>query len=96
MAVGGYSFNFNSELALELEEIGALLAQEKRGGDATFSSAACAADPMDEIFGNVGKIVVDDVSDVLHVDAASGDVGGHEDAILPALESSEGGGTLRL
>jgi len=51
---------------------------------------------MDEVFGDIGKIIVDDVGDVLNVDAASGDVGGHEDSILPALEAGQGGGALAI
>ena len=96
LAVCGDSFNLNSELALELEEIRALFPQKERGCNAAFSGAACASDAMDEIFGDVGKIIIDDVSNVLDVDTASGDVGGDEDAILPALKTGEGGGSLRL
>jgi len=96
LAVGRHSFNLDAELAFELKEIGALFPQEKSGSDAAFPGAACAADAMDEVFGDVGKIIVDDVGDVLNVDAASGDVGGHEDSILPALEAGQGGGALRL
>ena len=96
LAGGGDSFNLDAELALELEEFRALFAQEERGGNAAFSGAPSAADAMDEVFGNIGKIVVDDVRDVLHVDAASGDVGGDQDAILPALKTREGRGALRL
>jgi len=42
---------------------------------------------MDEVFGFLREVVVDDVRDVVHVDATSGDVGGYEDAIMAALES---------
>jgi len=96
LAGGGDSFNLDAELPLKLEEVRALFAQEERGGDAAFPGAASAADAMDEVFGDIGKIVVDDMGDVLHVDAASGDVGGDEDAILPPLEAGEGRGALRL
>src|SRR5260221_4555947 len=96
LAVGRHSFNLDAELAFELKEIGALFPQEESGSDAAFSGAACAADAMDEVFSDVGKIIVDDVGDVLNVDAASGHVGGHEDSILPALEAGQGGGALRL
>ena len=87
LAIGGDSFNLDAELALELKEIRALFPQEESGSNAAFSGAASAADAMDEILGNVGKIVVDDVGDVLNVYAARGDVGGDKDAILPALEA---------
>ena len=81
-------------MALQLEEIGALFPQEESGGDAAFSRPACAADAMNEVFGDVRQIIVDDVGNVLDVDAAGCDVGGDEYAILPALEAGEGGGAL--
>jgi len=96
LAGGGNSFNLDAELAFQLEKFRALFAQEERGGNAAFTGAAGAADAMDEVFGDIGKIVIDDVGDVLNVDAASGDVGGDQDAILPALKAGEGGGALRL
>ncbi len=96
LAVCGDSFNLDAELALELKEIRALFPQEKSGSDAAFTGAAGAADAMDEVFGNVRKIVVDDVGDVLNVDTASRDISGDKDAILPALETGEGRGALRL
>ena len=96
LAVGGNSFDLDAQLALKLKEIGALFAQKECRGDAAFSGAAGAADAMDEVFGDIRQIVVDDMRDVLNVDAASGDVGGYQDAVLPALKAGEGGGPLRL
>src|SRR5579859_7811941 len=96
LTVGGNSFDLDAQLALELKELRALFPKEKRGGGAALTGAAGAADTMDKVFGDVGQIVVDDVRDVLDVDAASGNVSGHEHAILPALEPREGGSTLRL
>jgi len=90
------SFDLDAELALQLEEIGALFPQEERGGYAAFTGAAGAADAMDEVFSDIGKVVIDNVGDVLDVNAASGDVGGNEHAILSALEAGEGRGPLRL
>jgi len=48
-------FQFDAELAFELKEIGALFPQKKSGSNAAFSGAACAADAMDEVFGDVGR-----------------------------------------
>ena len=87
LATGGNSFDLDAELALELEQFRALFSEKERGGHATFTSAAGAANAMDEVFGNVGKIIVDDVRDILNVDAASCYIGGNEDTILPALET---------
>ena len=54
------------------------------------------ADAMDEILGHVGQIVVDHVRDVIDVNAASGYVGGYQDAIASLLEPGEGRVALRL
>ena len=96
LPIRGNSFDLDAELPLKLKEVRALFPQEKRGSDTAFAGAAGATDAMDEVFGDVGKVVIDDMRDVLDVDAASGYVCGHEDAILSALESSESRGPLRL
>ena len=51
---------------------------------------------MDKALRIGGHIVVDDMRDVLHVDAARSDIGGHQDAVVPALESGQRRGALRL
>ncbi len=51
---------------------------------------------MDKVVRGIGHVVVYDVRDVLDVDAAGGDVGGDEDAVLAGREAFEGGGPLRL
>src|SRR3954468_10336976 len=45
---------------------------------AAASCAAGAADAVNIVFGLRGQVVVDDVGDALHVDAACGYVGGNE------------------
>ncbi len=90
------AFHADAEGAFELEELGALVFNEERGSDAEFAGAAGAANAVDEVFGDFGQIVVDDVGDVLDVDAARSEVGGHEDAVTAALETFKGGGALGL
>src|SRR5207249_828592 len=51
---------------------------------------------MDVVLGAVRHVEVDDVRQLLDVDAAGGDVGGDEDRDLPRLEAGEGLGPLRL
>ena len=63
-------------------------------GVAGFGSAAGAADAVNVIFGDVGDVEVDDVGDGIDVDAAGGDVGGDEDAVLAGFEAGEGGVAL--
>src|SRR5882724_11662201 len=77
LAVGGNSFDLDAELALKLKELRALFPQEKCGSDAAFTCTAGAADAMDEILGDVRQVIIDDVRDVLDVDAASGNISGH-------------------
>ena len=84
------------QFALELAGVGLLLRHHEGGGDALRACTAGAADAVDEVVRGVGQIVVDDVSDVLDVDAARGNVGGDQHAVLAVLEALEGGGALRL
>ncbi len=58
-------------------------------GDSAVSCAACAADAVDVVLGIVGEVVVDDVGDVVYVDAASGDVGGDHDVDIACAEAFE-------
>jgi hypothetical protein len=54
-----------------------------------FAGGSCAArapDSMDVVFRDVRDVEVHDVSELLHVDSAGCDVGGHEDAGLAGLE----------
>jgi hypothetical protein len=84
------------QLAFELAGLVALLRHDEGGGDALGSGSTCASDAVDEVFTCVRQIVVDDVRDVGDVDAAGGDVSGHEHAVLAAGEALESRGALRL
>ena len=64
------------------------------GGDETGRLACrmhtrCSADPMNIVLGTVGQIVIDDMADVCHVDAAGGDIRRDENAKRPALKPFE-------
>ncbi len=54
------------------------------------------ADAVDVVVRDVRHVEVHDVRELLDVDAARGDVGRHEDAVLAALEAGERLGPLRL
>jgi len=84
------------QLALQLAGVGALLGHDEGGGYAGCARAASATDAVDEVLGSIGHVVVDDVRDVLDVDAAGGDVGRDQYAMLAGREALEGGGALRL
>jgi hypothetical protein len=42
---------------------------------------------MNEVFGYLGKVIVNDVCDVLHVNAAGSHIRRDEHAVLPPLKS---------
>ena len=58
-------------------------------GRAAQPGAARAADAVHICFRHIGDVVVHDERQLLDVDAAGGDVRGHEDAALPLLEGGE-------
>ena len=62
----------------------------------TLAGAAGAADAVDVVLGDVRQLVVDDVGQVLDVEAARGDVGRDEDLHLAALKSSSASDALAL
>jgi hypothetical protein len=51
--------------------------------------APCAPDAVNVIVGGSGHIVIDDVGDAFHVEAAGSDVGGYHHLVMPAPEASQ-------
>jgi len=51
---------------------------------------------MDKVFSYLRNVVIDDMGNVLHVDAARGNVGGHEDAMTAFGKALKGLISLRL
>ncbi len=68
----------------------------KGGSDAVRGGSAGAPDAMHEVFGFFGHVVIDDVGYVGHIDAARGDVGGNEDAMVPLSEAAQSSVALGL
>ncbi len=62
----------------------------QRDGLATATGTAGTADAVDVVFLDVGQLVVDHVGQLVDVQAARGDVGGHEDADGVGLEVGQG------
>src|SRR5262249_38161135 len=60
-------FHLDSQRSFELEKLRPLLAREKRGSNSMLARAPSAADAMNKVLGDLGKIEVDDVRDVVHV-----------------------------
>ena len=59
---------------------------------ATLASPAGAADAMHIVFGHIGQIQVHHMGQLLDVDAAGGQIGGHQHAHGAALEFGQGPG----
>ena len=55
--------------------------------DSGLAGSSGASDAVDIIVGMPGHVEVEDVADVLDVEAAGGDVGSHEDVDLAVLEA---------
>ena len=59
----------------------------QRRGASLRPGAAGAAYPVDEVFRHLRQIVVDDVGDVVHVQAARGDVGSDQYLVTAVLKA---------
>ena len=46
-----------------------------------------SADAVDIVFGDMGQLVVDDVGQLIDIEAAGRDIGGHQDADRAGLEA---------
>ena len=84
------------DLPFDRREIGRLLRRNEGEGVAGHLGPGGAPDAVDVVLGDVGDVEVDHVGQGLDVDAARGDVRGHEDAELAVLESGQGLRALRL
>ena len=58
-------------------------------GDAESAGARSAAHAMHKIFCQLRQVIVDDVGDVIHVNAARGDVGGDQHSRASLLEVAQ-------
>ncbi len=91
-----HPFHLNAERAFEREQVRSLISSEERGSDAASAGASGAARTMDEIFRVLGQIVIDDLRDVLDVDAAGSEVGRDQDSMASLLKSEKSGISLGL
>ncbi len=83
------------ELAVQAEagdhrdDVADLVVEHERDADAGGAGARRAADAVDVVLGRGGRVVVDDVRHVAHVDPARGDVGRDERVDAARLELRE-------
>ena len=84
--------------AQNLLKIRALVGRAERDGRAVKARAARAADAVHIRLGHLGNIKIDDMGQLVNVDAARRDIGGHKDAAAPLLERGQRilPGVLRL
>ena len=73
-----------------------LVAGDEADGGAVLARAGRAADAVDIGLRHIGQLEVHHVGDLVHVDAARGDVGGDQDAQLAVLERLKRALALRL
>src|SRR5438552_8169802 len=90
------SLHLDTERAFQLEQFGALLLHEERGGHTVAAVASRSPHAVDEILRHFRQVVVDDVRDVLHVNPARSEVRGHEHAEAALLKPCQRRGPLRL
>jgi hypothetical protein len=95
--IGGFhSLDPDAESALQREQFSSLIRPEKSGGKALCACPAGSADTVNEILGQVGEIVVDDVRDILDMNAARGDIRGNQNLVAALLKAGQSCVPLRL
>src|ERR1051325_786035 len=67
-----HALHLQPQRAFHLENLSALVPRNQSRSHAFFARAACPAHAMNKVLRNLRQIVVDDVHNVLHVDAARG------------------------
>ena len=75
--------------ALDVHHEAFLIHAHQAHGLAFLAGAASAADAVHVVLRDIGNLVVHDMRQVVDVDAARGDVGGHQSADLAALEARQ-------
>ena len=70
----------------DVAEKAALIDRTERDGDAWSTGPCRSANPVDVALGDVGEVVVDDVTDPVDIDSTRCDVGSHEHAGTTVFE----------
>src|SRR5690349_24520921 len=94
--IGTETLHLDTERVFQLEQFGALLFHEERGGHAVAAIASGSPDAVNEILSHFRQIVIDDVRDVLHVNPARSQVRSHQHAEAALLKSRQRSCPLRL
>ena len=91
-----HPLHLDAQRAFEREQFTSLVNSEESRSKALRAHSPGSSHAMDEVLGDVRQIVVDDLGYIVHVNSARGQIGRHEDADTPLLESGQGRGALRL
>src|SRR5262245_42643064 len=80
----------DADQPLDVAQIPHLLgARDQRDRNALGAGPRGAADAVDIGFRHSGQVEIDDMADAVDVDAARGDIGGHQRADLPGAEGAQ-------
>src|SRR6266849_306897 len=96
LVVHGNSLNSNPKYPFQLEQLCPLFVHEESRSNATLTGSTCTSNTMNEVFGYLGKVIVNDLCDVLNVDAAGSHIRCDEHAVLPPLKSGQRRSSLGL
>ena len=89
--------HFFADQPLDVTQVGAFVVLVAKGnGNAFGSGPSCPPNPVNVSLWNVGDFEVDDVAEVIHVNASGSDVCGHQNAQIAPFESLHGFFSLRL
>ncbi len=82
--------------SLDLGEQPALFRGDERGRPSTCRRSRGSTNPVNVIFGNVGRIEIHHMADFLDIQSSRRDVGGDQDAIFARAEALQGLSALAL
>src|SRR5262245_4042608 len=78
VALERHSLNFQAQRALQTSEVRSILVSNENRGNSRSPNTSGAAHAVNQVFGQLWQLIVDYMSDVVHVDAARSDIGGHK------------------
>ena len=79
-------FDLFADQSFNVPDVGIFFGFAEGNGDAFFSGPARPANPVHVGFGYIRDFVIDDVAQLVNVDASCGDISGHQHPHLPCLE----------
>jgi len=87
--IRGNSLHPNPKCPFQFEQLCPLLSHEESRSNATLAGSSRAAHTMNEVFGYLRKVIVNDVGDILNVNAAGSHIRRDQHAVSPSLKSGQ-------